>query len=844
MVRTNTIDYGIDLGTSTSSVAKLEDNYTSIVPNLKDNSMNYTPSAVYIQNKKGKETITVGLRAKNMLFLKPYDAYSEFKLTMGEKKPYHFKEADKDMLPEELSAEVLKSLKGDVSNFKGENISSVVITVPADFNQNKIQATKRAAELAGFKECHLLKEPSAAALAYAYDSTEDDDGFWMIYDLGGGTFDVAIVKKIDDEFDIIANVGDESLGGKLIDWDIVDKIFAPAVIEEFGVDDFSRNTEKYGREFAMLKLYAEEAKVNLSNEDEYNVLIDRFMEDEYGDPAEFDYDITRSQLEEIMKPYIKTTINSCREALDKAGLEAEDIKKLILVGGSTLSPIIRESLEEEFHMPLDFSIDPITVVARGAAIAAGNIQKSTDDTEVQSGEYNVRLEYETMGSDDEFFVVYEVEPPEGESLEGCYIEFRNVKSGYSSGKIPLDENAGEVDLLAEFENEDNYFAIELTNSSGEILKISSSSPDTVKYRIAVDSLVPTLLQDVGLGLADNSLYLYAEEGITLPYTFTRSFYTTGTIKKGSKDSVWLPLYEGNKEKADRNKLIGEFLITEADIPRDLPKHSEIEITIDIDESSIFTFTAVIVMFDKALEQTLNVDYKPEIDITDLISLFEEEKTRFNELKHRYNFSPKSVTVEEYFEKIEEQNMIERIESLLNAASNDISSLAAADKEIKEFGYYLDLVEDILSKDSNVRHTSKEVNSLLDSIGSSVRQKGNLQQETIYNELKNQAREAEAAQDGESLEIIKQELYNLRFELNKKEMVLAAFLDLKNNGIYVNNQYEADKLIENGDNLIKNAGLSDNVVDELIIIVNKLFELDQRHENEISSEVRRFGVELR
>ncbi|NEM83858.1 Hsp70 family protein, partial [Escherichia coli] len=116
MVRTNTIDYGIDLGTSTSSVAKLEGNYTSVVPNLKDNSMNYTPSAVYIQNKKGKETINVGLKAKNMLLIKPNDAYSEFKLTMGEKKPYHFKQADKDMLPEELSAEVLKSLKGDVSN--------------------------------------------------------------------------------------------------------------------------------------------------------------------------------------------------------------------------------------------------------------------------------------------------------------------------------------------------------------------------------------------------------------------------------------------------------------------------------------------------------------------------------------------------------------------------------------------------------------------------------------------------------------------------------------------------------------------------------------------------------
>lgn len=847
MVRTNTIDYGIDLGTSTSSVAKLEGNYTSVVPNLKDNSMNYTPSAVYIQNKKGKETINVGLKAKNMLLIKPNDAYSEFKLTMGEKKPYHFKQADKDMLPEELSAEVLKSLKGDVSNIKGENLSSIVITVPADFNQNKIQATKRAADLAGFKECHLLKEPSTAALAYAYESTEEDDGFWMIYDLGGGTFDVAIVKKIDDEFDIIANVGDESLGGKLIDWDIVDKIFVPAVVEEFGVSDFSRkNIDKYNREFAMLKSHAEEAKVNLSNEMEYNVLIDRFMEDEDGDLVEFDYDITRMQLEKIMEPYIRTTINSCNDALNKAGLAPSDIKKLILVGGSTLSPVIRESLEKEFCMPLDFSIDPITVVARGAAIAAGNIQKSYDDEEIeiQSGEYFVQLEYETMGSDDEFFVIYNVKPPEGETLDGCYIEFRNTKSGYSSGKIPLNESSGEVDLLAEFENEDNYFAIELTNSDGEILKIAPSSPDTVKYKIAVDSLVPTLLQDVGLGLADNSLYLYAQEGTSLPYTFTRSFSTTGTIRKGSQDSVWLPLYEGNKDKADKNKLIGEFLITEKDIPRDLPKGSEIEITIDIDESSIFTFTAVITMFDKILEQTLNVDFKPEIDMADLTNLFEQEKSRFYDLKCKYNSSNSNVKVDEYFAKIDEQNMIERISSLLDAASNDVSSLSAADKEIKEFGYYLDLIEDILSKESSFKETSNEINMLLDDVGSTVHEKGSLQQETIFNELKNQVNNAQANQDVDSLEIIKEELYNLRFDLNKMEVVLSVFFDLKNNGLFFNSQYEADMLINQGDNLIQNAGYSENIANQLMSITSRLLELDQRRRDEIPDEVSRFGVELR
>ncbi len=846
MVRTNTIDYGIDLGTTTSSIAKIENNHTSIVPNLKDNSMNYTPSAVYIRNKNDKEIITVGLKAKNVLY-KENDAYSEFKLRMGDTEPYHFKQANKDMLPEELSAEILKSLKEDVKNHNGETLSSVVITVPADFNQTKIQATKRAADLAGFKECYLLKEPSAAALAYAYDSTEEDDGFWMIYDLGGGTFDVAIVKKIDDEFDIVANEGDESLGGKLIDWDIVDKIFAPAIEQTFGINDFNRaNKDKYGREFGLLKGAAEEAKIELSNADESNIYIRRFMEDKDGDISDFEYDLTREELEEIMLPYINRSINSCHEALRKVDLSASDITKLILVGGSTLSPVIRESLDKEFHMPLDFTIDPITVVSRGAAIAAGNIIKSyaEEDIVVQSGEYSIDLEYETMGSDDEFFVVYNVAAPPGESIDGCFIEFKNIKSGTSSGRIPLDDEGGSVDLLAEFEDEENLFSIELTNSNGEILKIAPSSPDTVKYKIAVDSLRSTLLKDVGLGLADNSLFLFAQEGSSLPFTNTRSFSTTGTIKKGSQDTIWLPLYEGKREKADRNTLIGEFSITEEDIPRNLPIGSEIEITLDIDESNIYEFTVYITMFDITLEKAITTDEAKISPVEELIESFEEEKNRYYDLKFKYDSAPADADVDEYFAKINDENMIEQIEGLINAASNDRSSLSAAEKRLKDFGYYLDLIEDILTKESNIKSANDEINFLINDIGPVVQERGNLQQETMFNELKNQAKTAQDSQDGDALEIIKQELYALRFELNKVNIILSIFFDLKENGIFFNNQYQANMLIERGDMLIQNRGFSDNFIDELAVVTSKLLELDERRESEKPNEVSRFGVELR
>lgn len=217
---------------------------------------------------------------------------------------------------------------------------------------------------------------------------------------------------------------------------------------------------------------------------------------------------------------------------------------------------------------------------------------------------------------------------------------------------------------------------------------------------------------------------------------------------------------------------------------------------------------------------------------------------FHDLKYKYNSSNHNVKVDEYFAKIEEQNIIERISSLLDAASNDVSSLSAADKEIKEFGYYLDLIEDILSKESSVKETSNEINMLLDDVGSSVQEKGSLQQETMFNELKNQANNAQANQDAESLKIIREELYNLRFDLNKMEIVLAVFFDLKNNGLFFNSQYEADMLINQGDNLIQNADYSEDISNQLLSITNRLLELDQRCMDEGPMDVSRFGVELR
>ena len=187
---TGTIDYGIDLGTTTSSIAKVDGNGTMVIPNTLDNK-NFVSSAVYIK-KNG--TIFVGDKAKKKIATDPKNGYAEFKLKMGSDYIYDFEATGKQMTPVELSAEILKNLRQTVMEKHQKDLKAAVITVPADFTAPQTKATTEAAKLAGFEKVILLQEPTAAAMAYGFGSSDDNE-VWLIYDLGGGTFDVSVMKK-------------------------------------------------------------------------------------------------------------------------------------------------------------------------------------------------------------------------------------------------------------------------------------------------------------------------------------------------------------------------------------------------------------------------------------------------------------------------------------------------------------------------------------------------------------------------------------------------------------------------------------------------------------------------
>ena len=280
MART-TIDYGIDLGTTNSSVAVFDGTVAQVIRN--NNNSECTPSAVWI-DKNGR--LFVGATAYDRLEQDPQNSFHEFKLQMGTDTTCKFLQSGKSMRPEELSAEILKSLKADVYRVKSEDMRAAVITVPAAFELPQTQATNKAAQLAGLSQIVLLQEPVAAAMAYGFQS-KSDKVFWLVYDFGGGTFDAAVVSIRDGVIQVVNHGGDNHLGGKLIDWEIVDQLLVPALLKERKLSDFRRGNPKWLKAFAKLKGKAEEAKIQISNNESAPVTIDFLCNDDKGEPISF-----------------------------------------------------------------------------------------------------------------------------------------------------------------------------------------------------------------------------------------------------------------------------------------------------------------------------------------------------------------------------------------------------------------------------------------------------------------------------------------------------------------------------------------------------------------------------
>jgi len=372
---------GIDLGTVNSEAAAIIDGKPVLIKSAEGKP--YFPSIVAF-TEDGE--LLVGEMAKRQAVINPEGTIQHVKRKMGTNEKIKIR--GKEYTPEQISAFILQKIKRDAEEYLGEKINEAVITVPAYFDDSQRQATKNAGKIAGFKVRRIINEPTAAALAYGLGKRGQRK--IAVYDFGGGTFDITIMEVGDNIFEVVSTNGDTMLGGADMDKALVDYV-AEKFKGEHGID--LRKDVK-----ALQRLYesAEKAKIDLSSMMQTTIEIP-YVAVVNNEPKHLQERITRAKFEELIKPIVEKTLEPCRQAMEDAKLEPEDIDHVVLVGGTTRIPYIRHLVEKFFGKKVERGVDPMECVAFGAAIQAGIISGELQKNVVLLDVIPLTLSIETLG---------------------------------------------------------------------------------------------------------------------------------------------------------------------------------------------------------------------------------------------------------------------------------------------------------------------------------------------------------------------------------------------------------------------------------------------------------------
>ena len=665
-----TIDYGIDLGTTNSAIALVAPGAQPEIIASNDNER-ITPSVVGV-SRNGR--LRVGRRAYNMTVAasreEQQNVAKEFKLDMGVDERTEFSRLQRSWRPEDLSAEVLKELRASVQRKRGEVIDAGVVTVPAAFMQPQIAATKRAAELAGFAHCELIMEPVAAALAYGYLDSEAE-GYWIVYDLGGGTFDVALLQLSDGMARVANHCGDNNLGGRDIDNLILDRILLPAIDDQFDLGDFTRGNEKWRHAIAHVRGLAEQAKIELSRADAAEIYMDTEIRDLDGEATRisgFEYELSRSEVEPLLESVAARTVNMVRDLVSESHLSTQAIEKMILVGGPTQHSLFRDALTSEFGIPLEHTIDPMTVVGQGAAVFAATRKRpsSGQPNKPKAGAFSIALEYDPSGSDAQPDIGGIVGVPAGADPTAYSIELINTATEWRSGKLPLAQNGAFLVAVAAVSGA-NSFQIELTDAAGSLVP---TSPETVGYtQTTIEAPQKTLTHSIYIALPDGSGRLLFKKGESLPAAVSRlAAKADHLIQQHSDDSLRIKIYEGhNAQRVTHDVLIGEVEVPATKFPRELLAGAEIEVTIELDENGQISGEAEVMMFNQDEPYPFDWHTDGVYGSVDEGKLRHEAKMVQGRLAKLAPLASRDSLAADVFQRIEAEDAQEQMQEALQAA---------------------------------------------------------------------------------------------------------------------------------------------------------------------------------
>lgn len=616
------IDYGIDLGTTNSAICRMKegepiviktDIQKDIMPSCisftKKKSIRYGDTA-YNDMKKDKRR-SFKTRKKTVT-----NAYAEFKRTMGTDVIYHSSYMERDYTSEELSAEVLKTLKSFITD---ENFYSAVITVPAKFTVNQKTATLNAAKLAGLEHCELLQEPIAAAMAYGLASRQED-GYCMVFDFGGGTFDAALLKVEDGIMQVFDTEGDNYLGGKNLDYAIADNIIIPYLQKNYALEKTLSDKEQRELLRDAMKTYAEETKNQLSFKEKEEVLSDLgdLGEDEEGEEIVLDLTVTQEDIFAVMRPLFQKAVDICKDLLERNNMTGAQLNKLILVGGPTYSPLIRKMLKEQITQNVDTGIDPMTAVAKGAALYASTLDNKIKEEEVEKDILMFNVGYETMTVETTEWVSLKLTS----GAEKAMVELVRGDKAWASGKAEITA-IGDVLEVNLTEGKPNTFSIMAYDEKGNqqkcfpeeitIIQGSKIGSATLPYNIGIatwNEEKEKAIFTVATGL---------EKDKPLPAVGVKNgLKTTSAVRPGlDTDVVRIPVYQaeinGEGKSAYMYEYVTDVIINGEDVDCLIPADSIVDVTLKVDSSEQMQMEVYFPAFDITISKELDTSKKQSIE---------------------------------------------------------------------------------------------------------------------------------------------------------------------------------------------------------------------------------------
>ena len=548
---------GIDLGTTNSAICSYNGSEPRICKSREQNDV--TPSAIYFDRRGNKH---VGQAAYNMDPYSPDNCALLFKRYMGTSTPIKLSAVNRTMTPEECSAEVLKVLFGYLDEeIRNDPDIGTVITVPAAFNQMQKEATMQAATLAGIGKVALMQEPVAAVMSVM--RAKNTDGMFLIYDLGGGTLDIAIAESIGGRVNLLEHGGIAMCGGRDFDRVLVDNVVRPWLLEKFNLPEDLSVNPAFKSLIRSATRATEHAKIELSAREEvviYPPDIDtRGARDLNGDEIYLDIPLQRDTYDSLIAEHINETINCARETLSKAGLTPHDLERIVWVGGPTHYKPLRDKVAFELGIPGSMDVNPMTAVAEGASLFAESIDwssqnRSRKDSRGQISSEAITFNYIARTPTGKAKIAVQVT---AEAAPGAEFQIDSVDTGWTSGRVPLKDGATlDVTLTR---NGDNTFNVLVFDSLGGPIALEENTIIITRTAATIDAIPAS--HSIALIVLDKlggrqTLQYIVKKGDRLPKEGRAMLKAAESLEAGTSHSLNFELRDVKEDSIDATHRIG------------------------------------------------------------------------------------------------------------------------------------------------------------------------------------------------------------------------------------------------------------------------------------------------